>query len=100
MDVTSVADLSIVIVSWNTRELILRCIAAIGAASAPLSVETIVVDNGSTDGTPGAICERFPAVRVIETGHNLGFAGGNNAGLRVAGGRFLCLLNPDTEARA
>ena len=59
-------DLSVVIVSWNTRELTLGCIGAIGAASAPLLVETIVVDNGSTDGTPGAIQERFPEVRVIE----------------------------------
>lgn len=92
-------DLSIVIVSWNTRELLLRCLAALGPATAPLRAETIVVDNGSADGTPGAIRGRFPTVRLIETGCNLGFAGGNNRGLAVATGRFLCLLNPDTEAR-
>jgi len=93
-------DLSVVIVSWNTRALTLGSIAAVGAASGALRVETIVVDNGSRDGSPGAIRERFPDVRVIETGRNLGFAGGNNAGLRAARGRFVCLLNSDTEARA
>lgn len=100
MDTASpTADLSIVIVSWNTQALTLRCLAALGPATAPLRVETIVVDNGSTDGTVAAIRQQFPAVRLIEPGCNLGFSGGNNRGLAVAGGRFLCLLNPDTEAR-
>ena len=90
-------DLSIVIVSWNTRELTLRCLAALVAATGELRVETIVVDNGSTDGSPVAIRARFPPVRLVEPGRNLGFAGGNNAGLALATGRFVCLLNPDTE---
>jgi hypothetical protein len=88
-----------VIVSWNTRDLTLRCLAALGAAARGLRLETIVVDNGSTDGTPEAIRAQFSAVRLVEPGRNLGFSGGNNAGLALAGGRFLCLLNPDTEAR-
>ncbi len=92
-------DLSIVIVSWNTRDLLLRCLSAIGPAMPGLRVETIVVDNASTDGTPEAIRQHFPAVRLIETGQNLGFAAGNNRGLSSATGRYLCLLNPDTEAR-
>jgi len=95
----SLTDLSIVIVSWNTRKLLLRCLAAIGPATPGLRVETIVVDNASIDGTPQAIRQHFPAVRLIETGQNLGFAAGNNRGLGVAQGRYLCLLNPDTEAR-
>lgn len=92
-------DLSIIIVSWNTRDLTLRCLAALPTAVGGLRWEAIVVDNGSTDGTPGAIGRGFPAVRLIAPGRNLGFAGGNNLGLRAATGRYLCLLNPDTEAR-
>lgn len=92
-------DLSIVIVSWNTRELLLRCLATLPGAAGELSVETIVVDNGSADGTPAAIRSEFPLVRVVEPGRNLGFSGGNNVGLRLATGRFLCLLNPDTLPR-
>ncbi len=89
-------DLSIVIVSWNTRALTLACLDALGAAVAPLRAETIVVDNGSTDGTPDAIRAAGAGVRLLEPGRNLGFAAGNNAGLAVARGDFLCLLNPDT----
>ncbi|MGN6811172.1 MAG: glycosyltransferase family 2 protein [Thermomicrobiales bacterium] len=92
-------DLSIAIVSWNTRDLLLRCLAALPDATSGLCVETIVVDNGSTDGTPEAVRARFPAARVIEPGRNLGFAGGNNRGLAAATGRMVCLLNPDTEPR-
>lgn len=95
----SAFDLSVVIVSWNTRELTLRCLAALGASVGGLRLETIVVDNGSTDGTTEAIRAQFREVRLIESGRNLGFAGGNNAGIARATGRFLCLLNPDTEAR-
>lgn len=89
-------DLSVVIVSWNTRALILACLDALGAAVGPLRAETIVVDNNSTDGTPGAIRAAHPDVRLIEPGRNRGFAAGNNAGLAAARGDFLCLLNPDT----
>jgi len=89
-------DLSIVLVSWNTRALTLVCLGALGPAVAPLRAETIVVDNGSTDGTPAAIRAAHPGVRLLEPGRNLGFAAGNNAGLAAARGDFLCLLNPDT----
>jgi len=94
-----VPDLSIVIVSWNTRELTLRCLAALDDAVSVLRFEAIVVDNGSIDGTPAAICTQFSAVRLVEPGRNLGFSGGNNVGLALARGRFVCLLNPDTEPR-
>ncbi len=89
-------DLSIVIISWNTRALTLACLGALGPAVAPLRAETIVVDNGSTDGTPAAIRTAHPNVLLLESGCNLGFAAGNNAGLAAARGDFLCLLNPDT----
>ena len=92
-------ELSLVIVSWNTRDLTLRCLAALAAAAASVPFETIVVDNGSTDGTPAAITTQFPGVRLVEPGRNLGFSGGNNVGLALARGRFVCLLNPDTAPR-
>ncbi len=94
-----VADLSIVIVSWNGRDLLERCLQSLDAATAPLRAEVIVVDNGSTDGTPDMVRSRFPLVRLIEPGGNRGFAAANNRGLAVAGGPILCLLNLDTEPR-
>ncbi|HEY8600090.1 MAG TPA: glycosyltransferase family 2 protein, partial [Thermomicrobiales bacterium] len=75
------------------------CLAALDHAVGTLRFEAIVVDNGSTDGTPAAIRERFSAVRLVEPERNLGFSGGNNVGLALARGRFVCLLNPDTEPR-
>ena len=97
--VPAVADLSVVIVSWNTRELLLRCLAALDAAAGGLRVEAIVVDNGSTDGTPEAVQACFTEVQLIALGANPGFAAANNRGLAAAGGRTICLLNPDTEPR-
>ncbi len=98
--------LAIVIVSWNVRELLRRCLRAIEAslADAPLACEVVVVDNASHDGTPAALRAEFPRVRLLEPGANLGFAGGNNVALRaiLAEGRadYVLLLNPDTEPAA
>lgn len=119
---TDVPDLSIVIVSWNTRELLRGCLESVegavegaGGASAVLGsppkepapeargesggihAEVWVVDNGSDDGTPDMVEEDFPGVRLIRNVDNRGFAAGNNQALREAGGRHLLLLNPDTE---
>jgi len=99
-------DLSIIVLSWNTRELTTACFEAIaratGTSSAPeasprLSVETILVDNGSSDGTVDLVRARFPEVEVIALPGNIGFAAGNNVGLRRARGRFGLLLNTDTQ---
>jgi GT2 family glycosyltransferase len=95
-------DLSIVIVSWNGRELLLDCLASIErevrsrSDAARLETETIVVDQASTDGSAAAIRERFPWAEVIELSDNVGFAAGNNVGLRRAKGRHCVLLNNDT----
>lgn len=95
------SELSIVIVSWNTRDLLLACLSSLDAALGALRdhTEVIVVDNGSTDDTPSATRARFPWARVIASERNLGFAAANNRGLASARGQTLCLLNPDTAPR-
>ncbi len=95
-------ELAIVIVSWNVRDLLCRCLRAVEAslAGSGIAYEIIVVDNQSADGTPEALRAAFPRVRLIEAGENLGFAAGNNLALRELLARdvpFILLLNPDTE---
>ena len=92
-------DVSIIIVSWNVRDLLLQCLVALPAATGALSFEIIVVDNASNDGTVEAVRSAFPDVRVIANNENLGFTAANNQALAVARGDFLFLLNPDTEPR-
>jgi N-acetylglucosaminyl-diphospho-decaprenol L-rhamnosyltransferase len=99
-------ELAIIIVSWNVRELLRRCLRAVEAslAGSRLCYEVWVVDNASHDGTPTMLRAEFPSVRLLESGANLGFAGGNNLALRalLAGPAatvpsYVLLLNPDTE---
>lgn len=85
---------SIVIVTWNGRHHLDACLSAV-AAQTGVSTETILVDNASTDGTVEYVRERFPWVRIVVLPENRGFAGGNNAGVREARGRFIALLNND-----
>lgn len=91
---------SIVVVNWNTRELLRECIGSTLAAGAGLGrpVEVIVVDNASTDGSAQMVCDEFPTVRLIRNASNTGFAAGTNQGIRQSTGRYLLLLNPDTSA--
>ncbi len=89
-------DLSIVIVNWNTRDLVRDCLRSLPAATAGLSTEVLIVDNGSTDDSVAAISREFPHVRLLETGINLGFAAGNNRALPLTTGNAILLLNPDT----
>jgi hypothetical protein len=92
-------DLSVIILSFNTRELTLACVRSVFAAHDNLALEVIVVDNASADGTVEALREVCPEACVIANDKNLGFARGNNVGLRVAHGRYLMLLNSDTLAQ-
>ena len=92
-----VPDLSIVIVSWNTRELLRSCLESIGASTGRLELEVWVVDNGSEDGTADMVQAEFPDVDLIRNDDNRGFAAANNQALRQATARHLLLLNPDTE---
>jgi GT2 family glycosyltransferase len=89
-------DLSIVIVSYNTREPLRRCLASIQEQRGGLDVEIIVVDNSSKDGTGNMVRENFPDVKLIEPGFNTWFAEGNNRGVQVASGEYVFILNPDT----
>jgi GT2 family glycosyltransferase len=93
-------ELSIVIVSWNVRSLLQRALRSIKQTWSPDSeLEIIVVDNGSSDGTVEMITTDFPDVRLIANKHNAGFTGGNNQGIRASRGRYILLLNPDTEVK-
>jgi GT2 family glycosyltransferase len=90
-------DVSVVIVSFNCRELVRECLRRVPPSLSGYTSEIIVVDNGSHDGTPEVIRTEFPHVHLMATGENLGFAAGNNRGLQAARGRVIVFLNPDTE---
>ncbi len=107
-------SLAIIIVSWNVRDLLRRCLQTVVASleHGSIDYEIVVVDNASADDTPGMLRSEFPWVRLIEAGTNLGFAGGNNLALRALGFGIpqsdvqasastppdaVLLLNPDTE---
>jgi N-acetylglucosaminyl-diphospho-decaprenol L-rhamnosyltransferase len=103
-------DLGILIVSWNVRDLLAAClesaICSLSTLHTPLSTDFVVVDNASTDGSAEMVRARFPQFQLITSEKNLGFAGGNNAGIRYWGldapisntqyPRYVLLLNPDT----
>jgi len=89
-------DLSIIIVSWNTRDYTKQCIDSILKNTRDLSFEIIVVDNHSRDGTQEMIRQSFPDILLIENDENLGLARANNQGVRRSGGRFIIFLNADT----
>jgi len=92
-------DLSIIIVNWNTKEYLLHCIDSILQKKGSIPMEIIVIDNGSRDRSGEEVKRQFPGLRLIENGRNLGFARAVNQGLRVSSGRYLLLLNPDTQLR-
>jgi len=88
-------DVSILIVSFNTREILRQCLQSVVDNARELEAEIIVVDNGSSDGSAEMVEEDFPQVRLIRSTRNLGFAGGNNRALEEARGRYFVLLNSD-----
>ena len=91
-------DLSVVILNFNTKELTRRCLATVlGSDLGRFTMEVIVCDNGSTDGSYALLKKEFSGVTFIQNGKNLGFAAGNNPGIRASKGRYVLLLNTDTE---
>lgn len=91
-------DISVIVVSYNTRELLRTCLSTLFAQDlGTFTMETIVVDNGSSDGSAEAVSREFPGATLIRLKENHGFAAANNIGIRRSRGRYVLLLNSDTE---
>jgi len=91
-------DLSVVILNWNVRDLLQQCLKSLTTAHGPFSTEVIVVDNASSDDSAAMMRAEFPDVRLVVNTTNRGYAGGNNDGIAAATGRYVLILNPDTQA--
>ena len=91
-------DVSIIIVNWNTRDLLRSCLRALVSGIGGVHAQILVVDNGSTDGSPVLVSEEFPWVELLRNPENVGFARANNQAYQRVEGRYVLLLNPDTEA--
>jgi GT2 family glycosyltransferase len=90
-------DLSIIIVSFNTRDVLLDCLISIYAQTEGISYEVIVVDNASSDDTPDSVSKKFSNVHLIRNEVNKGFSEANNQGICKSAGKLIALLNPDTR---
>jgi GT2 family glycosyltransferase len=88
-------DLSIIIVNWNTKNLLLDCLASVYETVKRISMEVWLVDNASTDGSVEAVKAFYPDVKIIQNTHNLGFASANNRAFERMCGRYAVLLNTD-----
>jgi len=89
-------DVSLVIVNWNTRDILRACLNSIYKETREIQFETIVVDNASNDGSASMIRTEFPHTIILENPGNRGFAAAANQGMRSAKGRYVLLLNPDS----
>ena len=92
-------DLSVIIVNWNTKDLLCQCIDSLTQTLGKFDTEVFVVDNGSTDGSASAVREKFPGVRLVENPVNMGFAKANNQAISLSSGEYLLFLNPDTQVK-
>jgi GT2 family glycosyltransferase len=95
IDPKPVLDLSVVIVNWNTRDLLDRCLQHVFASQGDISMEVIVVDNASSDGSPEMVRQKYPHVRLVVNNNNTGFSRANNQGIELGRGRYILLLNSD-----
>jgi GT2 family glycosyltransferase len=91
--------MSIIIVNWNTKDCLLRCLESVFQSAGKGSWEVMVVDNGSRDGSGSEVKKAFPLVHLIQNEKNMGFAKAVNQGLQRASERYILLLNPDTEVK-
>ncbi len=90
-------DVSVVIVSYNVKALLIKCLETLYLFNSALELEVFVVDNNSNDGSADAISESFPEVQVIRNSLNAGFPAANNQAFHLATGKLILMLNPDTE---
>ncbi len=90
-------DISILILNWNTRDLLAACLDSIARTCGDLNIETIVLDNASTDDSQDMLRARYPGVRLIANKENVGFARGNNQAAAASRGKYVLLLNSDAE---
>lgn len=90
-------NLSILIVNWNSKDYLRNCLRAVRSTCREMSLQVVVVDAGSFDGSGEMIAAEFPDVEFLQSHENLGFARSNNLGLKHVRGEFVLLLNPDTE---
>jgi len=92
----SITDVSVIIVSWNTQDILRDCLRSIYEQGGEIDLEVIVIDNASTDGSVEMVKKDFPQVTLIENSQNRGFAAANNQGIAISKGRYVLLLNSDT----
>lgn len=90
-------DVSIIIVNWNSTDYLRACVDSIYGNASDLTLEVIVVDNGSSDNSLASLLEQYPAIISCKLPENVGFSKANNAGYRVSQGKTLLFLNPDTK---
>jgi hypothetical protein len=90
--------ISIVIVSWNTRDVLRLCLRSIFSRNALAVDQVIVIDNASSDDSPEMVRAEFSSVRLVANAENVGFAAANNQGMKLCNSKYYLLLNPDTEA--
>jgi GT2 family glycosyltransferase len=88
--------LSIIIVNWNTKDLLRQCLASLFSRELGMGCEVIVVDNASSDGSASMVEQDFPAVMLLQNTANVGFAKANNQAVKLARGEYILLLNSDT----
>ena len=89
-------DVSVIIVNWNTRDILRNCLRSVYTQTSYIRFEVIVIDNASSDGSTDMVKTEFPQVILIENPENRGFAAANNQGICIAQGRYVLLLNSDT----
>jgi GT2 family glycosyltransferase len=92
----SYVDVSVIIVNWNTCDLLRQCLLSVFTPTLSIDFEVIVVDNGSTDGSVEMVRREFGQVKILANEGNRGFAAANNQAIAIANGRYILLLNSDT----